>query len=119
MSTVVIVGTSVRRGGEGSRSCSYGNRPAPLRSTPWTPVLPAHVGRLDEQYADGVLLASGPEDPRDGGIIVAVAEDRARIEAIVAGDPSAEGQLLSPRARWSWLLFMSERPLTPFRLASS
>jgi uncharacterized protein YciI len=50
-------------------------------------VLAAHVGWLDEQYADGVFLASGRKDPRDGGIIIAVAEDRARIEAIVAGDP--------------------------------
>ncbi|MEU0943371.1 YciI family protein [Streptomyces canus] len=50
-------------------------------------VLPAHVAWLDEQYERGVFLASGPKNPRDGGMIIAVAEDRARIEDITAGDP--------------------------------
>ncbi|WP_449350505.1 YciI family protein [Streptomyces shaanxiensis] len=50
-------------------------------------VLPAHVAWLDEQYAHGVFLASGRKNPRDGGVIIAVAEDRARIEEITAGDP--------------------------------
>ncbi|MET9506447.1 YciI family protein [Streptomyces sp. NPDC006622] len=50
-------------------------------------VLPDHVTWLDEQYARGVFLASGRKNPRDGGVIVAVAEDRARIEDITAGDP--------------------------------
>ncbi|EDY55880.1 MULTISPECIES: YciI family protein [Streptomyces] len=50
-------------------------------------VLPAHVAWLDEQYEHGVFLASGPKNPRDGGMIIAVAEDRARIERITAGDP--------------------------------
>ncbi|MFD3615531.1 YciI family protein [Streptomyces sp. NPDC058676] len=49
--------------------------------------LPAHVAWLDEQYAQGVFLASGPKNPRDGGVILAVAEDRARIAEIAAGDP--------------------------------
>ena len=50
-------------------------------------VLPAHVAWLDEQYERGVFLASGRKEPRDGGVIIAVAEDRARIEEIAAGDP--------------------------------
>ncbi|GGX00061.1 YciI family protein [Streptomyces chartreusis] len=50
-------------------------------------VLEAHVGWLDEQYAKGTFLASGPKDPRDGGVILAVAEDRAAIERIAATDP--------------------------------
>jgi len=49
--------------------------------------LEAHVAWLDEQYAAGVFLASGRKNPRDGGVILAVAEDRARIEEIIAGDP--------------------------------
>ncbi|WP_369250685.1 YciI family protein [Streptomyces sp. R41] len=49
--------------------------------------LEAHVTWLDKQYAAGVFLASGPKNPRDGGVILAVAEDRARIEEITAGDP--------------------------------
>jgi uncharacterized protein YciI len=49
--------------------------------------LAAHVAWLDEQYEQGVFLASGRKNPRDGGVILAVAEDRARIEEITAGDP--------------------------------
>ncbi|MFF1640558.1 YciI family protein [Streptomyces sp. NPDC058246] len=49
--------------------------------------LDAHVAWLEEQYTAGVFLASGRKNPRDGGVIIAVAEDRARIEEIVAGDP--------------------------------
>jgi uncharacterized protein YciI len=50
-------------------------------------VLEAHVAWLDEQYERGVFLASGRKDPRDGGVILAVAGDRAWIEEIAAGDP--------------------------------
>ncbi|MFG2433633.1 YciI family protein [Streptomyces sp. NPDC048508] len=50
-------------------------------------VLEAHVAWLDQRYAAGSFLASGRKNPRDGGVILAVAEDRARIEEITAGDP--------------------------------
>ena len=50
-------------------------------------VLEAHVAWLDEQYEKGLFLASGRKNPRDGGVILAVAEDRARIEEIAATDP--------------------------------
>ncbi|MFH9569712.1 YciI family protein [Streptomyces sp. NPDC017454] len=50
-------------------------------------VLEEHVAWLDELYAQGVFLASGRKEPRDGGVIIAVAEDRARIEEVTAGDP--------------------------------
>ncbi|MEU8604851.1 YciI family protein [Streptomyces parvulus] len=50
-------------------------------------VLPDHVAWLDELYERGVFLASGHKEPRDGGVIVAVAGDRARMEEIAAGDP--------------------------------
>jgi uncharacterized protein YciI len=46
-----------------------------------------HVAWLDRHYQDGTFVASGRKVPRDGGIIVAVAPDRAAIEAIVAEDP--------------------------------
>ncbi|MFP3986757.1 YciI family protein [Streptomyces sp. E11-3] len=49
----------------------------------------AHIAWLDEQYAAGVFLASGRKNPRDGGVILAVGEDRARIEEIAAADPFA------------------------------
>ncbi|MGW0883646.1 YciI family protein [Streptomyces sp. NPDC002671] len=50
-------------------------------------VLPDHMTWLEEQYENGFFLASGRKNPRDGGVILAVAEDRARIEELVAGDP--------------------------------
>ncbi|MEU2908552.1 YciI family protein [Streptomyces massasporeus] len=50
-------------------------------------VLAEHVVGLDEQYRQGVFLASGRTVPRDGGAIIAVAGDRARIEEITAQDP--------------------------------
>ncbi|MFI6805064.1 YciI family protein [Streptomyces luteogriseus] len=50
-------------------------------------VLEEHGVWLDEQYRQGVFLASGRKNPRDGGVIIAVAEERARIEEIIAKDP--------------------------------
>ncbi|MFE0170788.1 YciI family protein [Streptomyces sp. NPDC059002] len=49
--------------------------------------LEAHVAWLDELYEAGVFIASGRKNPRDGGVIIAVAADRARIEQIAATDP--------------------------------
>ncbi|ATL32101.1 YciI family protein [Streptomyces formicae] len=49
--------------------------------------LEAHVAWLDELYEAGVFIASGRKNPRDGGVIIAVADDRARIEEITARDP--------------------------------
>jgi len=49
--------------------------------------LPAHVTWLEQQYEEGFFLASGRKNPRDGGVILAVAEDRARMEELVASDP--------------------------------
>ncbi|MEV1044167.1 YciI family protein [Streptomyces sp. NPDC049916] len=48
-----------------------------------------HVAWLDAQYAAGVFIASGRKNPRDGGVILAVGEDRAAIERITAADPFA------------------------------
>ncbi|MEV4560651.1 YciI family protein [Kitasatospora sp. NPDC049285] len=52
-------------------------------------LLPAHVEWLERHYADGVFLASGRKVPRDGGVILAAAGDRAAIEAVAATDPFA------------------------------
>ncbi|MEU9048084.1 MULTISPECIES: YciI family protein [unclassified Kitasatospora] len=49
--------------------------------------LAQHVAWLEAHYAAGTFLASGRKVPRDGGIILAVGEDRAAIEALVATDP--------------------------------
>jgi uncharacterized protein YciI len=50
-------------------------------------VLPAHRAFLDEGYAKGLLLMSGPQNPKTGGIVVARAEDEKEIKAFFAGDP--------------------------------
>ncbi len=47
----------------------------------------AHVVFLKKYYAAGNFLVSGRKIPRDGGIIVAVAESRQEIEAIIREDP--------------------------------
>jgi uncharacterized protein YciI len=47
----------------------------------------AHVRFLKKYYASGHFLISGRKIPRDGGIILAVADSRRQIEAIVAEDP--------------------------------
>lgn len=47
----------------------------------------AHVKFLKKYYAAGHFLVSGRKIPRDGGIIVAVGENREQIEAIIRQDP--------------------------------
>lgn len=47
----------------------------------------AHVVFLKKYYAAGTFVASGRKIPRDGGIILAVAESRERVEAIMREDP--------------------------------
>ncbi|MDT3399473.1 YciI family protein [Streptomyces sp. B1866] len=50
-------------------------------------LLADHVAWLEAHYASGDFLASGRKVPREGGVILARGEDRARIEEIVAADP--------------------------------
>jgi uncharacterized protein YciI len=47
----------------------------------------AHVKFLEKYYAAGNFLVSGRKIPRDGGVIVAVGENRRRIEHIMREDP--------------------------------
>jgi uncharacterized protein YciI len=47
----------------------------------------AHVKFLNKYYAAGNFLVSGRKIPREGGIILAVANSREEIETIVAEDP--------------------------------
>ena len=47
----------------------------------------AHMRFLDKYYASGNFVVSGRKIPRDGGIILAVGENRQQIEAIVREDP--------------------------------
>ncbi|MEU5777667.1 YciI family protein [Streptomyces venezuelae] len=59
--------------------------------------LEAHVAWLDQQYEAGVVLASGRKNPRDGGVLIAVAEDRAQVEKIVAEDPFTVAEVCAYR----------------------
>ena len=49
--------------------------------------LAAHREWLDRGYADGVLLASGAQVPRTGGVLLARAESREALDAVLAEDP--------------------------------
>ncbi len=52
-------------------------------------LLPEHRRWLDEHYARGTFLASGPRVPRDGGVILARGHHRADLEALTRTDPFA------------------------------
>jgi uncharacterized protein YciI len=47
----------------------------------------AHMRFLKKYYASGTFLVSGRKIPREGGIILAVGQDRQQIEAIAREDP--------------------------------
>jgi uncharacterized protein YciI len=57
----------------------------------------AHVAWLNRHYDGGAFLLSGRKVPRDGGIIIAMGDDRARVEAIVREDPFVAGGLADYR----------------------
>ena len=56
-----------------------------------------HVAFLKKYYASGNFLMSGRQIPRTGGIIVAMAESRERIEVIMAEDPFCKHGLAEAR----------------------
>ena len=49
--------------------------------------LQAHRDYLAEHYAAGDFIASGPQTPRVGGVIMIKAESPAAVDAIIAQDP--------------------------------
>ena len=49
--------------------------------------VPEHMEFVARHYASGEFLLSGRKQPRTGGVILATAADRARVEAIVQEDP--------------------------------
>ena len=53
----------------------------------------SHVQFLNVYYDFGKFIASGRQVPRDGGIILATANDRKEIEAIIKQDPFYQHQL--------------------------
>lgn len=50
-------------------------------------ILPAHRAFLDEGYSEGLLLMSGPQNPKTGGIVVARANDEKEIKEYFSNDP--------------------------------
>ena len=49
--------------------------------------LAAHREYLAEHYAAGDFIASGPQTPRIGGVIMIKAENHTAVDAIIAKDP--------------------------------
>lgn len=49
--------------------------------------LQAHREYLAEHYDAGDFIASGPQTPRVGGVILMKAESRAKIDSIIGQDP--------------------------------
>lgn len=54
-----------------------------------------HRDWLRRAYDDGIFLASGPQEPRQGGVILAHGLTRAELEARLAEDPFARQGLAS------------------------
>lgn len=50
-------------------------------------VVAEHRAFLDQHYASGLLLFSGPQSPRTGGVILVKDAPRAEVERILAEDP--------------------------------
>lgn len=49
--------------------------------------LSAHRAFLDKGYKEKYLLASGPQEPRIGGIILSQVKERAKLEKFIKEDP--------------------------------
>jgi len=64
---------------------------APLSAIDAT--LPEHRRFLDHFFATGEFLASGPRQPRTGGVILASVASRARVDELIASDPFTQQQL--------------------------
>ncbi|WP_274564062.1 YciI family protein [Streptomyces spiramyceticus] len=77
-------------------------------------LLEAHVAWLDAQYEAGVFIASGRKQPRDGGVILAVGDDRTQIEKIAAADPFTVGGVCSYRIT-EFIATKTAPELAPFR----
>ena len=57
----------------------------------------AHMTFLRKHYAAGTFLVSGRKIPRDGGIILALAKNRAELERIMQEDPFVKHGLADVR----------------------
>ena len=52
-----------------------------------------HRAWLDTQYQVGALLCSGPKNPRDGGIVIALLKDKSDVENLIKQDPFYKHQI--------------------------
>ncbi|MEU3217310.1 YciI family protein [Streptomyces sp. NPDC006971] len=77
-------------------------------------LLADHVAWLERQYAAGVFIASGRKNPRDGGVILAVGDDVARIEEIAAEDPFVAGDVCAYRIT-EFIATKTSEELAPYR----
>lgn len=50
-------------------------------------LLPAHRAYLDKNYASGRFIASGPRNPRVGGVIICRAGDEREARQLMEDDP--------------------------------
>ncbi|MEP5152098.1 YciI family protein [Planktotalea sp.] len=57
------------------------------------PELDAHVAFLEDNYAKGRFIASGPKVPRTGGVIIATAPTRDELEEALKADPFMQKNL--------------------------
>lgn len=51
------------------------------------PIVPAHRAHLQIGYDQSLLLCSGPQNPRVGGILIAKAESLEALQAFCTKDP--------------------------------
>ena len=52
-----------------------------------------HIKFLDSNYKNGTFIASGPQVPKTGGIIIAKSDSRLSLETILNNDPFAVSHL--------------------------
>ncbi|MFF0447970.1 YciI family protein [Streptomyces sp. NPDC004609] len=81
-------------------------------------LLDAHLSWLNALYEEGVFIASGRKNPRDGGVILAVGDDRARIEEIAAADPFTVGGVCEYRIT-EFIATRTAPELAPYRQQSA
>jgi uncharacterized protein YciI len=53
----------------------------------------AHRSYLETGYQNNCFLASGPKNPRTGGIIISQLKDRAQLEALLKNDPFMQNDI--------------------------
>ena len=57
-----------------------------------------HRAFIERNLKSGTFLAAGPAVPWDGGVILAVAADRAAVERLIAADPLVEAGITAYEA---------------------